>query len=120
MNDVVVQPSRWMAENLPDGSRICMETAGAIRVFTDFYLVDAMGLTTTHFHEHDGDFYSFLKYSRVNYVFDYPKRNPAVCEEPAFENLKTFTPSLRRHSYGMIGVYRVLPTDQIQIKSPDS
>jgi hypothetical protein len=120
MNDIVVQPSQWMARHLPDGSRIYMEPAGAIRVFTDFYLVDAIGLTTTHFHEHDGDFYSFLKYSRVDYVFDYPKRNPAVCEEAAFENLKTFTPSLRRHSHGMIGVYRVLPTDQIQIKSPDS
>jgi hypothetical protein len=72
MNAIVVEPSRWMRTRLPADARVCMEPAGAIRVFTDFYLVDAIGLTTTHARTHAGNFPDFLYDHRVGWVFDRP------------------------------------------------
>jgi hypothetical protein len=72
MNAIVVEPSRWMRTRLPADARVCMEPAGAIRVFTDLYLVDAIGLTTTHARTHAGNFPDFLNDHRVGWVFDRP------------------------------------------------
>ena len=72
MNAIVVEPSRWMRTRLPSEARVCMEPAGAIRVFTDFYLVDAIGLTTTHARTNAGNFPDFLYDHRVGWVFDRP------------------------------------------------
>jgi hypothetical protein len=71
---IVVEPSRWMAAHLPAGARISMEPAGAIRVFTDFYLVDAIGLTTAHAETNAGNYADFLHDHRVGWVFDRPAR----------------------------------------------
>jgi hypothetical protein len=71
---IVVEPSRWMATHLPADARICMEPAGAIRLYTDFYLVDAMGLTTTHAATNAGNYADFLHDHRVGWVFDHSYR----------------------------------------------
>jgi hypothetical protein len=54
VNQVYVFPSQWMELHLPKSARVIMEPAGAIRVFTDFYLLTLLALpratcrTTSH------------------------------------------------------------------------
>ena len=69
-----------------------MEPAGAIRVFTDLYLVDSTGLTTGHRDEFRAvgtskkGFIEYVERNRVSYVFDYPDRladsSPLGCRSP--------------------------------------
>ena len=80
MIDVVVEPSQWMAANLPKDAVIAMEPAGALRTFTDFQLVDRVGLTTMHFRDYQLEtgkapsesYADFFKVNRIQYIFDYP------------------------------------------------
>jgi hypothetical protein len=115
MNQVVVAPSLWMAQNLPAGSRVAMEPAGAIRVFTDFYLVDNTGLTTGHLAEYladrgvAGTLGEYLRRNRVDYVFDYPSRAADLRDRDRFALLQLWTPQPRRYSLGPIAVLAVRP-----------
>jgi hypothetical protein len=108
MNQVVVGPARWMSEHLPPSSRVGMEPAGAIRVFTDFYLVDVIGLTTVQPAPPGPWSYSeFMRANRVDYVFDYPARVPEIADSARYEPVMSWRPEARRHSWGEIGVFRV-------------
>ncbi|RJP78182.1 MAG: hypothetical protein C4522_13490 [Desulfobacteraceae bacterium] len=119
MNQVVVTPSLWMAENFPPNTRVAMEPAGAIRVFTDLYLIDNLGLTTSHVWEYvkkrarkqhisnDAYYEGFLKYNRVEYVFDYPQRLQPLSNKKLFAPIIFWVPDQVRFSGGTIGVCRV-------------
>ncbi len=119
MNEVHVQPSLWMAQNLPKSSRIMMEPAGAIHVFTDFYLIDAMGLTTRHMPAylasttHPG-FADFLQQTRVTHIFDYPRRIALLGDRSQLRPLNFWTPSHPRFSGGMIGVFAIAPAEPVR------
>jgi hypothetical protein len=106
MNDIVVEPSRWMAKNLRPGTRVSMEPAGAIRVFTDFYLVDRTGLTTNHLNSYPGNYWDFLRKNRVEYIFDYPGMVPILQDTRFFSPVKFWAPRQHRRSLGRIGLYR--------------
>jgi hypothetical protein len=106
MDQIVVQPSLWMREHLPTGSRICMEPAGAIRVFTDFYLVDAVGLTTTHRHGFRGSYPRFLLENRVDYVFDRRDPGDQVVSAGLGRELKAWAIGL---PWGDIRLYEIDP-----------
>jgi hypothetical protein len=113
MNQVVVAPALWMSENLPPGSRVAMEPAGAIRVFTDLYLIDNTGLTTGHRDEFRAlgipqTFVAYVAHNRVSHVFDYPGRLPDLNRSDSFRLLRAWTPQPIRHSLGTIAVFRVL------------
>ena len=89
MMEVVVGPSQWMQANLPKASQVAMEPAGAIRLFTDHYLVDETGLTTQHL-KHPfrttREYLQFLDDNHVQYVFDYEHRLPFLAQ-PSFERV---------------------------------
>jgi len=106
MNQVVVEPARWMRANLPLKSRVIMEPAGAIRVFTDFYLVDAVGLTTTHPRIYP-NYVAFMMANGVDYAFDYPGRVVELNDRALFESLHRWLPRPWRLSLGEIGVFRL-------------
>src|SRR5262249_25794843 len=105
MNQVVVTPARGMSQNLPPAARVAMEPAGAIRVFTDFYLVDVIGLTTVPTLP-QGSYADFMEANRVDYTFDYAARVPELADASRYQRLKSWRPNPRRHSWGEIGVYR--------------
>lgn len=107
MNRLVVEPSRWMRDKLPPGSRIAMEPAGAIRLITDFYLVDNVGLTTNHFRGFAGDFSRFWQDNRVDYVFDYADRVP---------DLKSGVFGAPMRAWGQLGCYRVDTVGIVDLK----
>jgi hypothetical protein len=109
MNAVSVAPARWMARSLDPRSRIIMEPAGAIRVFTDFYLIDAVGLTTDHYRLQGGErsYYGFARRTRADFVFDYPAREAELADPARFLPLMTWTPPEPRFSWGTIGLYAV-------------
>jgi hypothetical protein len=107
MDRVVVQPSLWMRAHLPATSRICMEPAGAIRVFTDFYLVDAKGLTTNHRHGFRGDYLSFLALNRVDYVFDRDDPGAQLAQTGLGRELLTWARGVR--PWGDIRLWEVGP-----------
>lgn len=114
MNQVHVEPARWMAAHLPPDSRISMEPAGAIRLFTPFYLVDGVGLTTRHLPDYLASsprppvWEEFLQRNRVTHVFDYPGRIPMLRQVRHFRPLKFWQPQPQRFSLGTIGLYQVL------------
>jgi hypothetical protein len=108
MNQVVVTPARWMQAHLPPGSRVAMEPAGAIRVFTDLYLLDTVGLTTDHRYQHKS-LAEYIAAHRVDYVFHYPILLPELRDPSRYERLMSWVPVPTHHSLGEIGVYR--PTD---------
>lgn len=109
INRMHVLPSMWMAKHLPESSRIVMEPAGAIRVFTNFYLIDADGLTTNH-----AKIYlalppgkaDFFQQTGATHIFDYPIRMPFI-NSPRFERLWMWSVSPSRHSGGVIGLYAI-------------
>ncbi len=105
MDQIVVQPSLWMREHLPPGSRVCMEPAGAIRVFTDFYLVDVVGLTTMHRHEYRGDYVGFLRQNRIDYVFDRLPRTRPIVETGIGREIKAWAVGVR--PWGDIRLYEL-------------
>ncbi|HUW81238.1 MAG TPA: hypothetical protein VMZ31_00410 [Phycisphaerae bacterium] len=107
MNTIVVEPSRWMRDNLPPTARVCMEPAGAIRVFTDFYLVDAVGLTTTHRRSYQGNYLDFLHDHRVEYVFDRPPATVALLTAGVGRDLKVWAEGVK--PWGDIHLYKVEP-----------
>jgi hypothetical protein len=117
MQQVVVRPSLWMAEHLPRDAVVSMEPAGAIRTFTDFTLVDRVGLTTTHrrkFLESTGtrpedDYAGFLVASGVQYVFDYPEILARFRNVEPLERLQSWEAEPRRWSLGRISVMRPMP-----------
>lgn len=114
MNQVVVEPARWMNAHLPPGSRIAMEPAGAIRLFTRFELVDAIGLTTRHVPDYlararNPSYWGFLRENRVSHVFDYPARLPVLGQGRHFRPLAIWRPQPQRFSLGTIGVFQVAP-----------
>lgn len=106
MNQVVVAPALWMQEHLPPSSRVAMEPAGAIRVFTDFHLVDAVGLTTNNSLPY-GSYAKFMTDNRVDYAFDYPVRVAELADEARYERVMTWRPEPRRYSWGEIGLFRM-------------
>jgi hypothetical protein len=108
MNQVVVEPARWMRANLPPGSRVVMEPAGALRVFTDFYLVDAVGLTTTHPRIYP-NYVAFMRANAVDYAFDYPGRIAELNDPSVFDSLNRWSPRPWHLSLGEIGVFRLRP-----------
>lgn len=112
MNQVVVEPARWMSTHLPAHSRIAMEPAGAIRLFTPFYLVDRVGLTTQHLPDYvarapNPHWEGFLRENRVTHVFDYPLQNPTLRDGRQYRPLKVWRPEPRRFSLGVIGLFEV-------------
>lgn len=116
MNQVHVLPSQWMAQHLPKSARVMMEPAGAIRVFTDFYLIDAVGLTTRHRSNYlasttQPNYIDFLRQTMASHVFDYPSRNPFLLKKSLFLPLSFWTPSHHQYSLGIIGVYAVVPAE---------
>jgi hypothetical protein len=106
MNEVVVTPARWMQQHLPPSSRVAMEPAGAIRVFTDFYLIDAVGLTTTHVLPQES-YADFMVANRADFAFDSPTRIPELGDPARYERLMSWSPRPRRHSWGEMGVFRL-------------
>jgi hypothetical protein len=115
MDQIVVQPSRWMQASLPAGSRICMEPAGAIRVFTDFYLIDATGLTTAHGESYDGDYLRFLQQNRVDFVFDRDEPAARLVTSGLGRELRTWAPGIR--PWGEIKLFEVGPPRNAPIAS---
>jgi len=107
MNAIVVEPSRWMRQNLPPTARVCMEPAGAIRVFTDLYLVDALGLTTTHRRSYQGNYLDFLHDHHVEYVFDRPPAAVPLLTSRAGRDVKVWAEGVR--PWGDIHLYKVQP-----------
>jgi hypothetical protein len=110
MDQLVVAPSRWMQHNLPPGSRIAMEPAGALRVFTDHYLVDSVGLTTTHFATFRGLFPPFWVEHRVDFVFDYAGRVLDLGNGVLGEPLRTWGDPARLGlplAWGTLATYRM-------------
>jgi hypothetical protein len=112
MNQMVVEPSRWMAAHLPPDSRIAMEPAGAIRLLTPFYLVDMVGLTTRHIPAYRAStspfrWEDFLDRHGVTHVFDYAGRVPMLRNGERFQLLKVWRPEPRRFSQGALGLFRV-------------
>jgi hypothetical protein len=95
-----------MQDHLPPGSRVSIEPAGAIRVFTDFHLVDTVGLTTDHRFE-GGSFAEYMRTNSVDYAFDYPIRVRELTNAARYERLMSWRPDPIRHSLGEIGVYRL-------------
>jgi hypothetical protein len=116
MNQVHVLPSLWMSQNLPKSARVMMEPAGAIRVFTDFYLIDAVGLTSRHWPDYlkttnQPRYSEFLREAKVTHIFDYPGRSAFLKDGSRYQPLKFWTPSHWHFSLGTIGVYAVTPTE---------
>lgn len=105
MNQIVVAPARFIAGSLPKGSRVAMEPAGALRVFSNHYLVDALGLTTAH-RAAAASYDDMLVRERVTHVFDYPGRLPQLADAARFELLATWAPDPQVHTWP-IGLYRV-------------
>lgn len=105
MNQIVVTPARYMEASLPRGSRIAMEPAGALRVFSSHYLVDALGLTTAH-RAMAPSYDAMLERERVTHVFDYPGRLPQLADGARFELVATWAPDPQVHTWP-IGLYRV-------------
>jgi hypothetical protein len=106
-----------MAKNLPPGSTVAVEPAGAIRVFTDFKIVDNVGLTTqdlknfkkSHLGYNTLSVEDYLLWAKVDYVFDYPTRLRALNNGADFRLLKLWSPTPQIYSLGKIGAYKVLP-----------
>ncbi|HET6252321.1 MAG TPA: hypothetical protein VFE47_31835, partial [Tepidisphaeraceae bacterium] len=98
MLQVHVRPSQWMAVHLPPGAVVAMEPAGALRTYTDFTLVDRTGLTTPHYQRYiaatgrkpEDAMGDFLRASRVQYLFDYPRQALFEANPGTFEVLKTW------------------------------
>ena len=105
MNQVVVQPSLFMERELPSGTRVAMEPAGAIRVFTSLYLIDGFGLTTTHL-ARAGSWDTMIEKEDVEYVFDYPVRLPQLEDRSRFELVKSWESSPSKYVWAPIGLYR--------------
>jgi len=105
MNQIVVAASVFMQEKLPRGARVAMEPAGAIRVFTDFYLVDGFGLTTTHL-SRSSSWDEMIETARVEYVFDYPFRLPQLEDPSRFEAIQYWRPDPPVHVLAPIGLFR--------------
>jgi hypothetical protein len=105
MNQIVVAASLFMQRELPRGARVAMEPAGAIRVFTDFYLVDGFGLTTTHLLR-SSSWDEMIEKTRVEYVFDYPFRLPQLEDPARFEAIEHWRPDPPVHVLAPIGLYR--------------
>jgi hypothetical protein len=118
MNEIVVQPSRWMRANLPESARICMEPAGAIRVFTDFYLVDSVGLTTTHRRTFKGNYLDFLHDHQVDYVFDRPVPAASLVTSRVGREIKAWARGVR--PWGDIRLYKVGRMPTVLITRVDS
>jgi hypothetical protein len=98
-----------MAANLPPGSVVCMEPAGAIRTFTQFALVDRTGLTTRHYHRYKagggdpiGGYCDYLRTQGVAYVFDYPEHMPQRCA--SLQIVNSWEPQPRWQTGGRIAV----------------
>jgi hypothetical protein len=109
MNEVAVNPSMWMAQNLEPGSRISMEQAGAIRLYTDLYLIDNVGLTTKHVYSWTGrSNYKFAKAMDADYFFDHPDRLKELSDHRKFRPLQFWIPENERFSLGMRVLYKVL------------
>jgi hypothetical protein len=99
----------WMAQNLEPGSRISMEQAGAIRLYTDFYLIDNVGLTTKHVYSWTGrSNYKFAKAMDADYFFDHPDRLKELRDHRKFRPLQFWVPENERFSLGMRVLYKVL------------
>lgn len=116
MNQVHVIPSQWMVQHLPKSARVMMEPAGAIRVFTDFYLIDAVGLTTRHMPDYlasitQPNYFDFLQQTKATHIFDYQFRLPILRDKSLFQPLKFWTASPQRFTLGTIGVYAVVPAE---------
>jgi hypothetical protein len=114
MNQLVVIPTQWMAQNLPKSARILMEPAGAIRVFTDFYLIDAVGLTTRHMPDYlastdHPNLADFLQQTKATYIFDYPKRVALLGDLSQLLPLNYWNVSPQRYSGGLIVLYAIVP-----------
>lgn len=113
MNQIVVAPSQWMQANLPAGTRICMEPAGAIRLFTDHYLVDVVGLTTRHVGHTWRDWadqdevHSFLAAQNIDYFLDYPGRASWIVHRNPYERVMLWKQDERRNTRGPIGLFDV-------------
>jgi hypothetical protein len=108
MNEMSVTPALWMQKHLPKNSRIVMEPAGAIRFFTDLYLIDAVGLTTRHRESYQGStYYEFIKENNADYVFDYENRMPELTDRKKFTPQMVWEPQCFRFSLGIIGLYKV-------------
>lgn len=109
MNEIAVSPSKWMAQNLEPGSRISMEQAGAIRLYTDFYLIDNVGLTTKHVYSwKGGSDYEFAKAMGADYFFDHPVRVQEFNDHEKFQPLNFWIPENVRFGNGMRVVCKVL------------
>lgn len=105
MNEVVVEPSLFMQRQVPPGTHVAMEPAGAIRVFTDFYLVDGFGLTTEHLGR-AGTWDAMVEAEKVEYVFDYAARLPQLTDESRFELIRRWMPMHPVYVTVPIGFYR--------------
>jgi hypothetical protein len=109
MNDVAVAPAQWLATTLPTASRVGIEQAGAIRLFTDVTLVDRTGLTTPHKEPEAGALHAFATTHRLDYVCDYPDDWPELHDPLQFAILHTWSARQQRHGLGRIGMFRVIP-----------
>ena len=106
MNQIVVTPAQWMQDHLPAGSRVSTDTAGAVRVFTDFYLVDRIGLTTQHSWDH-ASYADSMTTNRVDYAFEFPVQVKEFAESSRYDRLMSWRPQPQRHSLGEIAVFRL-------------
>jgi len=112
MNAAHVEPARWMRDHLPAHSRVCIEPAGAIRVITDFYLIDAVGLTTAHGGAFRGNYIDFLDKQRAEYVYDRAAHIDEIVSSDVGQPLMTWAKGL---PFGDISVWRVNPIKGVTI-----
>jgi hypothetical protein len=112
MNAAHVEPARWMRDHLPAHSRVCIEPAGAIRVITDFYLIDAVGLTTAHGLSFRGNYIDFLDKERAEYVYDRAAHIDEIVTSDVGQALMTWA---RGRPFGDISVWRVNPIHGVTI-----
>jgi hypothetical protein len=106
MNAAHVEPARWMRDHLPARARVCIEPAGAIRVITDFYLIDAVGLTTAHGRSFRGNYIDFLDKQHAEYVYDRATHIDEIVTSDVGQPLMTWARGL---PFGDISVWRVNP-----------
>src|SRR5262249_40028043 len=112
MNAAHVEPARWMRDHLPPNSRVCIEPAGAIRVITDFYLIDAVGLTTAHGGAFRGNYIDFLDKQGAEYVYDRETHIDEIVTSDVGQPLMTWA---RGRPFGDISLWRVNPINGVTI-----